>query len=159
MSDRARALAVLVVLPLVVVSACGGEGAPPSAAAFEEQVALARDRVDYALEQVTRADSLEAFLDRMDEAAETIADAAADLRRGSAPTGLEAELDDLVGSLEQLTFDVQATADQIRQPGFDELLAGTRGLSFESWEAVNGSLASLRDRGVEVAPLERHGGS
>ncbi|HEU5264049.1 MAG TPA: hypothetical protein VFU34_05390, partial [Gaiellaceae bacterium] len=58
--------------------------------------------------------------------------------------------------LQQLAFDVQATADQIRQPGFSDLFTGTKGLSFESWDAVNRALAALGRQGIEVVPLTRH---
>ena len=45
---------------------------------------------------------------------------------------------------------------RFREPGFGDLLTGTRGLSFESWSKVNLALAVLRKEGIEVAPLERH---
>ena len=73
-----------------------------------------------------------------------------------APMRYEAEVESLVDSLEQLAFDVQATADQIRQPDFGGLLEGTRGLSFESWDSVNRALADLAEQGIAVEPLVRH---
>jgi hypothetical protein len=92
----------------------------------------------------------------MDEAAETIEDAAGDVERVGAPTGLETEVDELVAALSQLAVDLRATADQVRQPGFGDLFEGTRGLSFESWVEVNRALAALDRKGVSVAALERH---
>ena len=57
-------------------------------------------------------------------------------------------------SLRQLSVDVQATADQVRQPGFESLLQGTRGLSFDSWDDVNKALAGLAGKGVQVSILQ-----
>ena len=44
----------------------------------------------------------------------------------------------------------------MQQPGFTDLLQGTRGLSFDSWTKVNALLADLRDDGIAVPALERH---
>ena len=59
-------------------------------------------------------------------------------------------------SLQQLAFDVQATADQVRQPEFGGVLEGTRGLSFESWDSVNRALADQAEKGIAVESLQRH---
>jgi hypothetical protein len=123
---------------------------------LEQSIVLARDRTDLALASITRAESEDELLERMDDAADTIDDAASDLDGVRVPTTYEAGVDRLVGSLHQLAFDVQATADQIREPGFGTFLAGTRGLSFESWDQVNLALSTLRRTGIEAAPLERH---
>lgn len=150
---------LLFVPPLVFVAALAfgcGENRTPSVQELEQSVVATRDRVDFALERITRAQSRAELLGRMDEAADTIAAAAGDLEGVGAPKGYESEVGELVGSLGQLAFDVQATADQIRQPGFGDLLTGTRGLSFESWDTVNVALAGLKKKGIEVAPLERH---
>jgi len=119
-------------------------------------VVLARDRVDFALARITRAQSKDDMLERMDEAAVAIDDAGQALEDVGAPERFDTDLSALVAALGQLAFDVQATADQIRQPGFSDLLAGTKGLSFESWDAVNRAFAALDAQGIEVAPLARH---
>ena len=123
---------------------------------FGPSVVSARDRVDFALARITRAQSKDDLLERMDEAADAIDDAVRDLEEVGAPERLETDLGALVDSLGQLAFDVRATADQIRQPGFSDLLVGTKGLSFESWDAVNRALAALDAQGIGVAPLARH---
>jgi len=133
-----------------------GDSSMPSVQEFERSIVATRDRVDFALARITRAESRDELLGRMDEAADTIDDAAGDLEGAGTPKAYEGEVGMLVDSLRQLAFDVQATADQIRQPGFDDLLVGTRGLSFESWDAVNLALAGLMGKGIEVALLERH---
>jgi hypothetical protein len=146
---------ILVIAVAVLASGCGGGGAP-TVDELGRSVVSARDRVDFALERITQAQSREELLERMDDAAGVIDDAASDLDGVGAPERLETDASALVASLQQLAFDVQATADQIRQPGFDDLLVGTKGLSFESWDAVNRALAALVAQGIEVAPLERH---
>jgi hypothetical protein len=147
--------ALLVVAVGVLASGCGGSEAP-SAQQFERSVNATRDRVDDALARITQAQSKDELLERMDEATSAIDDAAGDLEGTGTPKGYESEADSLAESMHQLAFDVQATADQIRQPGFGDLLTGTRGLSFESWDKVNLALARLKAQGIEVAPLERH---
>ena len=150
----------LLFVPLLVFVAtlalgCG-ENRTPSVPELEQSVVATRDRVDFALERITRAQSRDELLGRMDEAAVTIDATASDLEGVGTPKDYESEVGELVDSLRQLAFDVQATADQIRQPGFGDLLIGTRGLSFESWGTVNLALAGLKEEGIEVALLERH---
>ena len=142
-------------LAAAFLSGCGG-GDPATAEELTAGVVATRDRVDFALASVTRAQTRDEFLERMDEAADTIADGAGDLDDAGAPESFEREAAALVDALEQLAFDVQATADQIRQPAFEDAFEGTRGLSFESWNEVNAALAELAERGILVAPLERH---
>jgi len=140
-----------------VVAGCGGGGAATvSVPELEEAVVLARDRVDFVLAEVTRAQSKDELLERMDRAADTIADAAGDVDDLVPPERYRADIELLVTSLDQLAFDVQATADQVREPDFGGLLEGVRGLSFESWNSVNRALSGLARDGIEVAPLERH---
>jgi hypothetical protein len=146
----------LLLAVVVVVSGCGGGGGTPSVQELERSIVSTRDRVDFVLARITQAQSKDELLERMDEAAAAIETAAGDLDRGGASTGYERDVDELVDSLRQLAFDVEATADQIRQPGFGDLLTGARGLSFESWDSVNLTLAGLRRKGIDVAPLERH---
>lgn len=152
---RARGVFTLIAAFAVLAAGCGGSS-PPSAEAYERAVVDTRDRTDFSLERVTQATSKKQFLERMDEAADAIDDAAGDLDDLGAAKGFENETDGLVDALKQLSTDVGATAEQIRQPGFDELLTGTRGLSFESWDKVNGALRKLRKQGIGVRLLARH---
>jgi hypothetical protein len=144
-----------VVAAALVGAGCGGSGTA-SAQELEETVVLARDRVDFALAEVTRAESKDEFLERMDRASDTIGDAAGEVDDVGAPERYRDDVDLLATSLEQLAFDVQATADQVRQPDFGGLLEGIRGLSFESWNSVNRALSRLALKGIDVEPLERH---
>jgi hypothetical protein len=92
----------------------------------------------------------------MDEAAKTIDAAAGDLDGVTPPKSLEDEHGRLVGKLQALSADVQGTADQAREPGFEDLLLAADGLNFDSWNEINAILEELREQGVEVQPLSRH---
>lgn len=151
----ARLFLVLLLALVVVVSGCGGGGAP-SVAELERSIVTARDRVDFALARVTQAPNEEELLERMQEAGASIEDAAGALEAGGAAAGYEDDVAELVESLRQLAVDVQATAEQFRTPGFEGLLTGAQGLSFESWNQVNAALAGLRRKRIEIEPLARH---
>ena len=149
-----RILLVLLLSLTVTASACGGSGGP-SVQEFSDAVVLNRDRTDFALSRITRAQSQEELLTRMDEAATVIGKAAGELDKTGAPSDYQPEADNLVKSLRQLSVDIQATADQARIPGFETLLTNT-GLSFNSWDDVNKALAGLAGKGIQVSILQRH---
>ena len=73
---------LLLLIATVLVSGCGGSGTP-SVEEFSDAVVLNRNRVDFALTRITRADSSDELLNRMDEAAAVIDKAAGDLDRKS----------------------------------------------------------------------------
>jgi len=123
---------------------------------YEEAVVSARDRTDYALARVTRAKSMDELVTRMDEAGVAITAAANDLEDRGAPDVFVDENEKLVKALEALGNDVGLTAEQILQPGFENLLTGARGLNFENWDKVNLALASLVGDGIEVDLLSPH---
>jgi hypothetical protein len=150
-----KSLAIVLAAVALGAFACGG-GGPPTAAEIGRSVTASRDRVDGALERISEAQSQEDLLERMDEAAATLDQVSDDVEDLDASSERERVLDRLATSLRQLAFDLQATADQIRQPGFGGLVAGARGLSFESWNQVNAALAALRRTGIDVEPLARH---
>jgi hypothetical protein len=149
-----RILLVLLLSLAVLASACGSSGGP-SVQEFADAVVLNRNRADYVLARITRAQSQEELLNRMDEAATVIGKAADELDKTGAPSDYQPEADNLVKSLRQLSVDIQATADQARVPGFETLLTDT-GLSFNSWDDVNKALAGLAGKGIEVSILQRH---
>ena len=113
-----RLLFVPLLLSVATLAFGCGESGKPSVQEFERSVVVTRDRVDFALERITRAQSRDELLGRMDEAAATIDAAARDLEGVGTPNEYESQVGKLVVSLRQLAFDVQTTADQIRQPGF-----------------------------------------
>jgi hypothetical protein len=149
-----RLLLVLLVAVGLLVSGCGGGG--PSDEEYGDAVVLNRNRADFVLGRITRAQSLEELFTRMDEAALTISKAADELEETGAPSDYQPEADDLVKWLRQLSVDVQATVDQARIPGFEGLLTQTNAISFDSWDQVNKALAGLAGKGIEVSILQRH---
>lgn len=138
----------------LMASACGG--GEPSTEEFGDAVVLNRNRTDFVLGRITRAQSLDELLTRMDEASATISKAADELADTGAPSDYQPEADNLVKWLRQLSVDVQATADQARIPGFEDLLTNTNALSFDSWDEVNKALAGLAGKGIPVTILQRH---
>jgi hypothetical protein len=151
---RPRAL-VLPLLALAFAAAgCGGSASPEE---YEATVVETRDRADDALAHITaNPEGREELLTRMEEAGVAIEKAAEDLEDTDVPEGLEDKNAQLVTALEQLSVDLTATAEQIRDPSFEGILDGTQGLSFESWDQVNAVFQELRAEGIDVPPLGRH---
>lgn len=149
-----RVLAVALAVA-AMAAGCGGGGAM-SKADYAAKVRNTRDRVDFALARITQAQSHDELLDRMTEAATFIDRAADDLDKAGAAKGFEDETKTLVAALRQLSTDLAATAEQAREPGFQDLLSGATGLSFESWTRANRALQRLRQEGIDVQPLARH---
>ena len=139
-------------LVLVLLVACGGS--EPSVEEYSEAVVLNRNRADFVLGRIVRAQSIEEVLNRMDEASVVISKAAGELEDTGAPSDFQPEADDLVTALRQLSVDVQATADQARIPGFESLLTDTNAISFDSWDDVNKALAGLAGKGIDVSILQ-----
>ena len=128
----------------------------PSADEYADAVVLNRNRADFALARITKAQSLEELLNRMDEAALVIGKAADELDDKGAPDEFQPEADNLVTSLRQLSVDLQATADQAREPGFEGLITdpSLQGLSFDSWDDANKALAGLAGKGIQVSIIQ-----
>lgn len=154
-----RVLLALLATLVLVVTGCGGGGAP-STEEFSDSVVLNRNRVDFVLGRIVRAQSLEELLTRMDEAAVVIDKAAGDLEDTGAPDDYQPEADDLVTAFRQLSVDIQSTADQARVPGFEGLLTdqALQGLSFDSWDDANKALAGLAGKGIPVSILQPKSG-
>ena len=150
-----RPLSLLLVALALLVSGCGG-GGTSSPEEFSDAVVLNRNRVDFALTRITRADSIDELLARMDEASAVIGKAGDELADAGAPNDFQPEAATLVKSFRQLSVDIQATADQARIPGFENLLTGNglQGLSFDSWDDANKALAGLAGKGIPVSILQ-----
>lgn len=149
-------VAVAAIVAIAVVGlALGGNDSATSQKDYQTAVVNSRDRVEFALSRLSKAQTLEEFLNRMDEAADTIDDTAGDLDNAGAPSDLADPHERLVDQLRQLAADVQGTADQARVPGFEDILQGAQGLNFESWDKINAILAEFRRQGIEVDPLAR----
>jgi hypothetical protein len=150
-----RFLLVLLLAVGLVATACGGSG-EPSVQEFEDVVVLSRNRTDFVLGRITRAQSLDELFTRMDETAATISKTADELEETGSPNDYQPEADNLVKWLRQLSVDVQATADQARIPGFEGLITQSNAISFDSWDNVNKALAGLAGKGIQVTILQRH---
>ena len=155
MTARRLVLALLAAL-LVVAVAAGCGGGTPSPADYAEAVVLNRDRVDFALARITRAQSEDEFLARLDEAATVIDKAAGDLEDEGTPEAYQPEASNLVKQMKQLSVDIEATAEQAQQPGFGGLITDPhlQGLSFDSWTKMNKALAGLAGKGIRVAIIQ-----
>ena len=155
MTVRPLVLALLAAFLAAAAAGCGGSGAP-SPEDYAQAVVLNRDRVDFALARITRAQSVDELLARMDEAAVVIHKSAGDLEDEGAPDQYQPEAGNLVKQLRQLSVDIQATADQARQPGFEGLITDPQlqGLSFDSWTKMNKALAGLAGKGVQVTIIQ-----
>ena len=153
---RTHRLLVVALLAVLVLLAVGCGGGQPSAEDYADSVVLNRNRVDFVLTRITHAQSPDELLNRMDEAALVIGKAGDELDDKGAPDEFQPEADNLVKWLRQLSVDIQATADQARQPGFESLLtdASLQGLSFDSWDKVNKALAGLAGKGIQVSILQ-----
>jgi len=151
--------ALLATLVLALAACSGGDGDAPTDVEYTQAVVTAIDRTDFALARITRAKSMDELLQRMAEAEVAIAAAATDLEEHGASEAFVDENEKLVKSLKALGNDVGATAEQASQPGFESLLAGAAGLSFENWDNVNLALGSLIGSGLDVQTLQLQAGT
>jgi hypothetical protein len=150
-------VAVLVAGGVVLAGlALGGGESQSSTAEYQVAAVQARDRVDFALGRLSKAQSIDELLERMDEAAAAIDDAAGELDGQTPPDTLVEQHDELVRQIGLLADDVQGTADQARVPGFENILLGAAGLNFEPWDKINAALIAMKADGVVVEPLSRH---
>ena len=136
--------------------ALGGSNDPSSTEDYQAAVVQARDRVDFALGRLSKAQSLDELITRMDEASASIHGARGDLDDTTPPDNLASEHTRLVKQLDVLSQDVGSTAEQLRDPAFYDLLMGAEGLNFESWDKINAVLEDMKAKGVVVQPLSRH---
>jgi hypothetical protein len=150
-------VAVLVAGGVVLAGlALGGGESQSSTAEYQVAAVQARDRVDFALGRLSKAQSIDELLVRMDEAAAAIDDAAGELDGQTPPDAIVKQHERLIDQLGVLVVDVQGTADQLRVPGFEDILLGAQGLNFESWDEINAVFVKMKEHGVVVPPLSRH---
>jgi hypothetical protein len=151
----AAVVATVAAVALVGLALGGGSGEATTKADYRAAIVNTRDRIDFSLGRLSKAQSLEELLERMDEASATIDDAGNDLDDLGSPAALEDHHERLVEQIESLAVDIQGTADQARTPGFQDLLNGAAGLDFPAWDAINAIFAELRRQGIDVEPLAR----
>jgi hypothetical protein len=133
-----------------------GDSGPSSKQEYQAAVVNARDRVDFALVRITRSQSTDELIERIDEAAAVIGATASDLDDTSAAEGFEAEGEQLVNTLRAFSGELAGTAAQFRDPTFAGTLPAISSLSFPQWDALNRVLADLKEQGIQVQQLPRH---
>ncbi len=133
-----------------------GDDATASRADYQASVVNARDRVDFALVRITRSQSIEELIERIDEAAAVVGKTASDLDDAGVAEGFEPAHEQLVTSMRALSDEMASTAEQFRDPTFGSALGGISSLSFPQWEKVNAALADLEEQGLQVEQLPRH---
>jgi hypothetical protein len=152
-------LVLLLAAAVIAVSACGGGGdSTATVAEYTASVRDARDRADFALARITKGpkgDTAE-FLNRMEEAAAVIDDAASDLEDADVAEGYADETERLTDALHQLAVDLRATAHDLGQPELGGIIPTTQGLNFESWDQANLALAALKADGLKIELIGRH---
>jgi hypothetical protein len=140
----------------LALAGCGGSSVV-SKQDYKDSVVSARDRVDFALAQITvGSGNLEDLVARMETAADRIDDAANDFDSGGSAKGFDDETDQLVDAFHQLAAGLDGTAHDASVGGMEELLTGTNALQFPGWTKANHVLASLDQQGVSVEPIGSH---
>lgn len=151
------AAVVLAAVALVAGCSWGESSEPATTDEVEQSVVTARNRVDFSFERITKAEDIDDFLDRMNEASDNVGDAADELGKLNAPDPYAEEVDKLVAALEQLSVDLEATASDLERPELlGDLVTGAQGINFESWDEANRALAALISLGIEVDLLQRY---
>ncbi|MBA2740955.1 MAG: hypothetical protein H0U46_02980 [Actinobacteria bacterium] len=161
---RNRSTPILAVLAAVVGAVFAiavavvllGDEATASRADYQANVVNARDRVDFALARITRSQSIDELIERVDEASAVLGKTASDLDDTGVAPGFEPANARLVKTLQSFSDELAATAAQFRDPSFAASLAGITSLSFPQWTQTNKVLADLKKQGLQVEQLERH---
>ncbi len=146
----AAAFAVAVVVLLL------GDSGPSSKQEYQAAVVNARDRVDFALVRITRSQSTDELIERIDEAAAVIGATASDLDDTGTADGFDAVGERLVNTLRAFSGELAGTAAQFRDPAFAGTLPAITSLSFPQWDTLNKIFAELKEQGIQVQQLPRH---
>ena len=153
---RVLALAACAALVAVTLTACGGAGSI-SKDEYADVIGNSRDRVDYALAQITAGTgSLEVLIQRMEDAADSIDDAASDLDDAGIADGFDDETADLVDAFHELAAGLDGTAHDASISGLEGLLTGAQALRFPGWTKANRVLSRLKAQGISVEPIGSH---
>ncbi len=148
--------AAALIAVVVAVTALGGDKTATKPE-YQATVVNTRDRVDFAYAQITKADSVENLIERLDVASAAIGDVADDVRDAAVAPGFEDLNSELADRLDAFSDTLAATADQFEDPtsagfGLDSITS----LGFVEWDDVNEVLTKMQKKGLEVELLERH---
>lgn len=155
-----RSTAFAIVLAVAALGA-GCSGGDDSKESFEDEVVAARDTADSALANLRQPDSTQDLILRLRTGRDELADASGTIAVTEAPEDLAEERRRLAGALSEMSQEMDAAANSI------ELVEGSDGseqshvqtLVFDTWDRVQAALDALRDEGIDVQPLRRHGGA
>ncbi len=140
----------------LVLAGCGGSSAV-STEDYTDSVVSARDRVDFALAQITvGSGDVDDLVQRMETAADQIDEAADDFDAAGSAEGFEDETEQLVAAYHELAAGLAGTAHDASVEGMEALLTGTNALQFPGWTKANRVLASLDEQGITVEPIGSH---
>jgi hypothetical protein len=159
-----RSTQILVVLAVAIGAAFAvavgvillGDDATASRADYQATVVNTRDRVDFALVRITKSQSTDELIARIDEAAALIGAAASDLDGAGVAEGFDDENAKMVKTMRSFSNELAATAAQFRDPTFAGTLTAITSLSFPQWDALNKQFATLKAQGIQVSQLPRH---
>ena len=141
---------------ILVLAGCGGSSVL-SKQEYADSVVSARDRVDFALAQITvGSGDVEDLIERMEAAAGRIDDPAEEFARGGSACGFDDETLELVDAYHELAAGLDGTAHDASVEGMEALLTGTNALQFPGWTKANRVLVSLDEQGIAVEPIGSH---
>ena len=141
------------IVAVLIAAGCGGSKTA-STDEYAQSVIDARDRVEFALTQITVGKGdVHDLIDRMETAADRIDEAASTLDDAGVAQGFEDETDKLVVAFHQLASALAGTAHDAGQPGMEGLLTGTNALQFPGWTQANRILNDLAGQGIDVQPI------
>jgi hypothetical protein len=162
MSSRSTQLLALVAVGLATAFAVAvalillSGDATASKADYQATVANTRDRVDFALVRITRSQSVEELIERIDEASAVVGATAGDLDDAGVAKGFEELNDRLVRTLRRFSDELAGTSAQFEDPSFAGTLEGITSLGFLEWENMNRILGQMQKKGLDVELLARH---
>jgi hypothetical protein len=148
------AVVIAAAAAVAVVLAAGVFGGSASREDFQTEALHARNRMDASLEFMTRAQTWDDLLERMEAAADQARSAGSDVEDAGAPSDLEEAAAELAVALHALGEELSATAEALDNPDLQG--SNIQGLNFDNWTRVQKALAALRAQGIEVPPLERY---
>jgi hypothetical protein len=147
---------IAVAIGVVVASTFAGGKATASKADYQATVLNARDRTDFALARITKSQSVDELIKRIDEASVVVGSTADQLNNAAVAKGFDGDNARLVTTLRAFSDELAGTASTFSDPTFGNSLASANSLSFPEWDKVNAILTEMRGRGLHVPLLARH---
>lgn len=144
------------VVATVGIAFRGGGKETTSKAAYQTTVHNARDRVDYALARITKSQSIDQLVERINEASVSVNGAASELDHAKVANGFADDNARLVTTLQAFSQELSNTASTFSDPTVGGALANATSLSFPEWDKVNAILTEMQHRGIAVPLLARH---